>query len=362
MGGAEASLVLMAKSLCGQSELAVACPVPSPLSKTLTALAVTVHGLPEPPRVSHMSPSCYGYWVKTMCRLVRLVRTLGPDLIHANNLYAGVVSVLAAVMTNTKLVIHMRDLANLGLPSRLCSWFCERVIAVSLAVRDELGKSGVRPGKIRVLYNAVDDRSIPSPAADMPNTTNGHDRHPFVFAHVGQFVPWKNHVLFLEAATRVARDLPDCRFVLVGDDVFRRNSSYKRDVFSYVERSPVCNRITLMGWQEDMDRVWPRVDCLVHTADREPFGRVIIEAMAHKVPVIAVGCCGPAEIIQDGETGILVRNGDACELSPAMLRVARDRRLTRRLTAAGYEYVRSNFTTSKMIPQLLQVYREVLAL
>ena len=361
IGGAETSLVLTAKSLRTYFELAVACPCPSPLAEVLADHAIIAHSLPTHPRLSYRSPLCCLYWARTACRLLKLVRVIKPDLLHANNLCAGIACAVAALATNTKLLLHMRDLVHLGLPSRVCSWFCHRVVAVSGAVRDELGRCGVPPGKITVLHNAVEDGCVESADGGMLHKGENLHSDSFTFAHIGQFVPWKNHSLFLDAAARVARELPNGRFVLVGDDVFRRDSRYRREVLGRIESSPVAGRITLTGWQDDMAQVWPWVDCLVHTADREPFGRVIIEAMAHGIPVIAVGSCGPAEIIGHDESGILVPPRDPRALSLAMLQMARDRQLCGVIAMAGRERVRSRFTMAQMVPRLLQVYREVLA-
>jgi len=361
IGGAETSLILLVQLLRPRFELAVACPGLSPLAKRLTSDAIRVYDLPEPPSSSHLSPLWCPYWVETARRLVKLVRAVHPDLIHANNLWAGVISVPVTLATNTRLVLHVRDLANLGLLSRLCSWFCQKVIAVSHAVREDLVRSGVRPDKITVLHNAVDHGWVESLAGRTCQEPCRPRKNPFTFAHVGQFVPWKNHFLFLDAAACVAREVPDCRFTLVGDDVFHRDSRYRRDVLRHVARSPISERITVAGWQEDMTRIWPHIDCLVHTAEREPFGRVIIEAMAYGIPVVAVNRGGPADIIRTGVNGILVARGNVREISLAMLGIARDGRLARSLGTAGRENVRAHFTTAQMMPRLLDVYQEVLS-
>jgi glycosyltransferase involved in cell wall biosynthesis len=183
---------------------------------------------------------------------------------------------------------------------------------------------------------------------------------PFVFGNVGQFVPWKNQILFLKSAPHVAIRLPDVRFVLVGDDIFGRDPVYKRSVLSHVESSPIAEKIDLLGWCENMDGVWPTIDCLVHTAEGEPFGRVIIEAMANRIPVIAVRSGGPMEIIEDRTTGILVQAGDVEELTGAMLGIAQDGDFARRLADSGYDHAISNFAAERTAAQIQDVYDELL--
>ena len=109
-----------------------------------------------------------------------------------------------------------------------------------------------------------------------------------------------------------------------------------------------------------MNQVWPKIDCLVHTAEREPFGRVIVEAMAHNVPVIAIDSCGPGEIINGGETGLLVQAGDVEGLSEAMIKITTDNELRTKLTQAAYLHATLNFTAERAAALIKEINDEVL--
>jgi glycosyltransferase involved in cell wall biosynthesis len=322
------------------------------------------HRLPNIPTHAYSSLRGIAYWLKTTCCVIRIVLRANPDIIHANTFYAGMVSLLAAIVMRKKLILHSRDLANFGRFTKLYNRFCRKVIAVSHAVRNALVDQGVSSDKVEVIYNGVDkcslDRSEGNRTLFIPQNTD--ESSPFVFAHVGQFVPWKNHIVFLRAASHVARDLPEARFVVVGDDTSGRDSAYKCSVLNYAANCVIAERVSFLGWQDKMCEVWPKINCLVHTADREPFGRVIVEAMAHRVPVIAVGTCGPSEIIQNNKTGILVQVDDVKGLSEAMVRIARHREFADALANAGYEHVMSSFTADKTAARIQEVYKEVLAM
>jgi len=362
IGGAERSLLLIVKHLRSQFLISVACPPASRLSEALASIGIKCHKLPRPPRYSCLSLSYIVYCLRTSFYLTRTILKARPDIIHANSIYAWPASVLAAVATRRKLVLHARDLANFGPLAKFCSRFSKKVIAVSNAVKDALIKQGVNPDKIEVVYNGIDGTCLlPGENEKTPIAQSASEKHSFVFAHVGQLVPWKNHIAFLKAASHAAPFVPTARFVFIGDDISGRDSAYKRHLLSYVENSAIAKRISFLGWQEDMNQVWPKINCLVHTTDREPFGRVIIEAMAHKVPVIAVDACGPSEIIQNGRAGILVSAGDIEELTEAMLKVALDAQLAKKLTAAAYDCVCSDFTADRTATRVRQIYEEVLA-
>lgn len=363
VGGAETSLLLMAKYLRSEFLVSVACPPNSALARALDAMRAERHKLPYPPRGSYRSLFSLPYWLRTSLCLMAIALRAKPDVIHANSFRAGTASLLAATVARKRLLSHARDLAGFALASRFCGWFCRKVIAVSNAVRDSLISRGIHPRKIEVVYNGVDNAlgERAGAAVNQPSPATDCDEPSFVFGHVGQFVPWKNHLAFLQAASRVARELPRVGFVIAGDDLFGRNCAYKRAVLGYAENSDIAERISFLGWQEDMQKVWRGIDCLVHTAAREPFGRVIVEAMAHKIPVIAVDACGPHEIIENGRTGILVEAGDIEGLSGAMLQMARDRESAGKLANAAYENVMSNFTAERTAEKVREIYTEILA-
>lgn len=361
IGGAETSLLLLLKHLCGRLALSVACPAPSPLSAAVVSLGIDHHAIPEPPRGSQGSPrrgvARAAYEAATVYSLAGAIRRTGANLVHANTFYAGAISLVPAFVTGRRLLLHARDLADFGILTGLFGRCSKCVVAVSHAVRRALISRGVHPGKIEVVYNGLDSRcSGPNEALRLVR-----DSRDFTFAHVGQFVPWKNHAAFLQAAAQVAPELPRARFAIIGDDLFQRDRIYKRAVYKLAERSSAAERIQFWGWREDMEEVWPAIDCLVHTAEREAFGRVVIEAMAHRVPVIAVASGGPAEILQANRTGLLVPPGDIRALVEAMLRVARDRELADRIAEAGYHHALSNFTACQTAARVQEIYESILS-
>jgi glycosyltransferase involved in cell wall biosynthesis len=155
--------------------------------------------------------------------------------------------------------------------------------------------------------------------------------------------------------------MTNARFLLIGDDISGRDNAYKNSVLDYVKNCPIADRIEFCGWQENMDELWCQIDCLVHTAEREPFGRVIIEAMANKIPVVAVDSCGPGEIIRNGRTGILVPADDAKALGEAMLKISSDKKFADELANAGFKCAVSEFTCEQTAGHIKDIYNEVLS-
>jgi glycosyltransferase involved in cell wall biosynthesis len=363
IGGAESSLLSLVRNLSARFPAAVACPVPSPLSQALAAGGIESHALPQPPAVAYRSPRWAAYWPTAVGSLVKAIRRTRTDLVHANTFSAGAASLVGALITRRQLLLHARDLTDFGGLTPVYGRYAARLVAVSHTVKEHLVARGVPPTKIAVAYNGLDGGGPPGAGA-CAGTAVPHPMRragDFVFAQVGQFVPWKNHDIFLQAAGQVARDLPHAQFAFVGDDLFRRDGAYKRSLYYAARYSPAAERIHFWGWRTDMEDVWPAIDCLVHTAEHEPFGRVIIEAMAHRIPVIAAAGGGPAEILRTGQTGVLVPPRDVEALAAAMLRVARDREFAATIAAAGRRHALCYFTAAQTAARVQEIYEEVLS-
>lgn len=364
MSGAEQSLILLVKRLSRVHEVVVACPDDGTLSVKLARLSIPTVVIAPLPKRRFLSPATWAYGFKVSYRLCRLIRKVKPDLIHANSFYAASVAVMAGAIRRKPVVVHARDFVGFPLLSRVLGHLSRRILAVSEAVKSELVGQGVPPAKIEVVYNGVDleaSGAVDSLPAES-GTNGGTTERELVFGNVGQFVPWKNQKVFIEAAVDTSQHLAHARFLLVGDDLFGRDGVYREGLLELALRASLdcASNIEHVGWQQDMRSVWNRIDCLVHTATREPFGRVLIEAMARGIPVIAFDACGPREIITNGDTGILVESGNVDQLVDAMIRVATDRPFAETIARNGYHSVRLRFSQRETASAVERVYREIL--
>ncbi|MHC4215321.1 MAG: glycosyltransferase family 4 protein [Planctomycetota bacterium] len=355
IGGGEKSLLGLVRHLRDRYELSVACPCRGGLFKAVSGLDVRCHSIPQPPCCSFFSVEWFVYWMICSLRLLQIVFKTKPHVVHANNLPAGMVSLASTFFTGRKLLVHSRDLGRFGFLEKFVFKFCAGVIAVSETVKDRPGVSGCDSSLVKVIYSGVEGQ----PGIASTSKSIQRDKDGFVFANIGQFVPWKKQIVFLRAAELASREIQEAKFFLVGDDVFGRETAYKRFLLHRIKESSLVDKVILTGWRSNMEAIWREVDCLVHTAQREPFGRVIAEAMLRKVPVVAFDACGPGEIIISGHTGILVRSGDERELAQAMIRIYRERHYVERLVCNGYEYAESHFLSSRTADEVGRVYNTI---
>ena len=145
------------------------------------------------------------------------------------------------------------------------------------------------------------------------------------------FARWKGHLLVVEAFERAAAPLENVHLVLVGGPIYDTvaERGYAEELSRRVRRSshaggsapkPLSNRIHFVKFQTEPWKLYGELDLVVHFSTRpEPFGRVVLEAMACGVPVIAAGAGGPAEILEDGVTGWLTKPADVLELSERLV-------------------------------------------
>jgi glycosyltransferase involved in cell wall biosynthesis len=357
MGGAENSLLLLAESISKiQSDfcVSIACPKPSLLSEKLGKLNIDVFNISPPPAKFNLKLIWGLYFLRANFQLLLLIIKIRPEIIHANTTKSLLASALATLFTNKKLIWHVRDVPRNRFIIKLCNIFADRIIAVSNFIKNELIKFDISPKKITVIYNGISPDSF--------SCVESQDYEKVItFANIGQLVPWKRQDFFVDAAQKFLFRNNQVQFLIIGDDIFNRDTAYKQHLLSKIHNSPYKDNIKLIPWQNDLVPMWNEISCLVHTAKSEPFGRIIIEAMAHRIPVIASNAGGPAEIIQHNITGLLFEQDDVDDLLDKMQMICRDHNLAERLKNDGSKYVLSHLQAIDCFNKILLIYTELLA-
>lgn len=165
---------------------------------------------------------------------------------------------------------------------------------------------------------------------------------------VGRLQPWKGQDLFLRAAAKVARSRPEARFVVIGGAILGWEEGYPASLERLVHRTPELHgRVHFVGHQEDVYPWYDALDVVVHASYGEPFGLVLVEAMALGRPLVATGEGGPTEIIEDEKSGLLVAPGDETAMAESVLRILGDSKLADRLSKGARQRA-SAFSASAM--------------
>lgn len=278
-----------------------------------------------------------------------------PDLLHANTTAA----MLYALRVPLPTVWQVRDLVQLGQMGRLLYRRAARVAAISETVYEDLLRyAGDDGDKISLLPPAVDTtRFHPTEDTVFLRTTLGLPADVPLIGLIAQFVPWKRHNLFFNALERLS-DQP-WHAVLAGA-VLHGEDAYTDALRARLAAPPFAGRVTWLPWQADTAPLLAALDILALTSEREPFGRVLIEALACGVPVVAVDDAGPAEIVQDDRTGILVPP-DPAAFAGAFRALLDDPALRTELGHAGRADVEANFSLPHQRKALTTLYTEIIA-
>ena len=332
MGGAEHSLLLLLEHLDGDRIHPMLACNEGPLAERSRALGVATHVVPMPRlRRELRAPLRLARGVQC---LASLIRNEGVDVVHSNVMRASLYAATAARLTGRPLVWHVRDIYQSQLYIISMAVLGSQAIAISRATA--LPLPATLP--VEIVPNGVDplDFDVPPEAGIVVRDEWGVPRDAPLVGIVGRLRPWKGQLDFLDAMARVSAEMPEARFVLVGATIFGGGETYEKELRTRTVELGLAQHVVIAGQRDDLPAVLSALDVVVHcSTSPEPFGRVIIEAMAARRPVVAYDQGGPSEIVASGETGLLVPPGDTTALARGVLALLMDPRMAQRLGEAG---------------------------
>jgi glycosyltransferase involved in cell wall biosynthesis len=178
---------------------------------------------------------------------------------------------------------------------------------------------------------------------------------------VGRLQPDKGQMTFLEAAALLAQEHDGIRFAIVGGAILGWEGSYPSELRQRAKELGLADRVHFAGHQDDVAPWFDACDVVVHAALNEPFGLVLIEAMALGKPLVAASAGGPIDIVEDGLSGVLTPPGNPSELARAVGRVLEDPALAAML-ATGAAKRAESFTDQRVAAQLCEALNAVATL
>ena len=277
--------------------------------------------------------------VGAVWRLARLARRVGADAVLSwmgkAHLYGGPAARLAGVPA----VWFQHGLPG-DPPGGIDRW-AARIPAAGVLTCSEFVAAAQRRltprVPVRVVHPAADlgrfDPERQPPPAELRRRLGLPAGGPLV-GIVGRLQRWKGMHVLVEAMPRVLARHPDARAVVVGGE-WKLEPDYPAFLKSRIDDLGLADRVILAGHQGDVPAWMAACDVVVHASDREPFGMVVVEAMALGKPVVAGAEGGPREVITDGVDGLLAPYGDPAALAAAVLRYLDDPAFAARVGAAA---------------------------
>jgi glycosyltransferase involved in cell wall biosynthesis len=298
--------------------------------------------------------------------LRRTIRAAQPDVVHANSIRSGLIAALAitAFPRRPGLVIHARDGPHGSTLNRLVRWVLRRadsVIAISNFVAQPLCG---QIQNLRVLHNAIEpsDYRRNDELGALARSRIGLQRDALVLATVGQLTPWKGHMDALDAFGTLRLTHPQAHFVIAGSSKFKGahrrfdTGLYEIQLRHRSTAPDVEGHVHLVGELECPTELYSAADLLVVPSWEEPFGRVVIEAMAAGCPVLGTDSGGIPEIITHGVDGWLVPPRDIPALEDAMRTLLDNEALRSSLARGGLATVESRFSLDSYMRKLEDIW------
>jgi glycosyltransferase involved in cell wall biosynthesis len=310
--------------------------------------------------------------------LLSLIFREQPDILHTHTAKAGTLGRLAGWLLNLTRRRHRRCqlvhtfhghvfsnyFSKVGsfivrLIERTLARGTDAIVTISDRQRDDIvQRFRIAPAaKVAVIPLGLELDDLL--AMDRPSrewrTELGWTEDEFVVGFVGRIVPVKDVPTLLHAFAALVASVPQARLLLVGDGECRVQME------SLTRSLGVSELVRFAGWQLDLKRVYGAMDVVALTSRNEGTPVALIEALAAGRPVVATMVGGVPDVIQDGDTGLLVPPGDPDALAAALARMAGEPALRGRLTAAGRRSVADRFGRQRLVQDIDVLYQRLLA-
>ncbi|OFV81307.1 MAG: hypothetical protein A2Y78_13780 [Acidobacteria bacterium RBG_13_68_16] len=304
--------------------------------------------------------------VRALFELRRAIRSFRPEIVHTHSSKAGILGRLAARREGVPVVIHSIHGFGFGphqpLPVRIAFLAAERLASrwttAFVAVSRRNLEDGVRLGlfpasRARVIRSGVDLESFAG------HRGGGALREELgipvgapLVVQIACFKPQKAPERFVEVAARLAPRFPAAHFLLAGEGTLRRRLERLR------RQAGLERRLHLPGWRRDVPAIYDAATVVTLTSRFEGLPRVIVEALAAGVPVVAMAVDGVPEVVRDGENGFLLAPDDVAGVVERVAEILADDGLRSRLSvgaASGLE----EFGREAMVRHQEELYREL---
>ena len=375
LGGAETSLLTLIEGLRRQRpdwDLHLVAAANGPLLSRATAAGVHATVLPFPERMALLGDGSAGDFFRALpdvtaygARLRKITQSSQANVIHTNGFKMHLLG--GWVAPSHTVLCHLHDyLGARRVSSKLMQASFGRyaaIVANSKSVAADLPARVAR--KVNVIHNGVDTmRFAPAGSGLDLDAQCGFEPAANGTVRVGlvaTFANWKGHFTFLQAMAAIPATAP-IRGYIIGAPIYQTGGSQHTlaELTSEAGRLGVSDRVGFTGFVADPAAAMRSLDVVVHASTRpEPFGMVIIEAMACGKAVIASRAGGATEIFDEGVTALGHAPGDARSLAEQILRLATQPQLRTTLGERARAAAVARFSAEQMAERFIRVYHDV---
>lgn len=293
--------------------------------------------------------------------LNRLLSTAAPHLLHANSLtlarrIGGIAPQLPIPVSG-----HVRDIMALSDTAVRALNGLRGIVAVSAAASQELVRQGVRTDLVRTIHNGIAlDQFHPRTPTGWLHRELGIPAAVPLVAVIGQICLRKGQDDFTAAAVLLSDEQPAPHFLLIGlrHSTKPESVAFDESITTTFTQQKMEQRLHRLGFRDDLAAILPELALLLHPARQEPFGRVLLEAAACGVPIVATDVGGTGELLKHGISAWLSPPHQPVALAEGMRALLQDRDRALQL-GAGARAAAERFSIVKSARQTLHYWREL---
>ncbi len=293
-------------------------------------------------------------------RIFIYIRRHHIDVLHLNNsILINDYGIIAGFLAQKKVIVQVRAPEY---PSKIARWLAlmvDHFLPVSKFVRSSLNDLKITENAVSIVPEGLDVDGFLRAATrvqDLPLGVVIPQSLPKI-GMVGCLVPWKGHGIFLESCARILKKIR--AVIYIAGDSPDDDTGYKNDLLARTVALGISEHVHFLGHCPNVAPVVNACDIMVHASTSpEPFGRVILEAMALGKPVVATDAGGPAEVIDHEKDGLLVPAGDATAMARALLTLMSDESLRHRMGKAAANKARVLYSAGAHARIILEQYTQ----
>ncbi len=285
----------------------------------------------------------------------KLLRNQRLDILHANEPHALTAGWFARAGSAVPVLVVSRRIA-LPISQGFISMARyrvprARVIAVSNFVEQSVTHSGVPAERIAVIYDGV---QIPPESSatqrEKARAQLGIPGEALCIGNVAAFVPEKGHALLLESFAKLRAQFPQCVLLLRGD-----GAELPR-LEALAQQLHMADTIKFLPPSTDIETMFAAMNIFAFPSHKEPLGSVLLAAMAHALPVVAIARGGIPEVVEDKQNGLLVKVLDSETFAVALAHLLANPEEAAHIGSAARETILKNFSANRMAEETLRLY------
>lgn len=280
-------------------------------------------------------------------------------IVHMNSPGWRDSAVLAAKILRIPIVLHIRNDYSPDLVKANFNFaLCDKIVIISKSMQNIFKYIPKISKKVVCIYNGIDINLFKPSVVDLSCKFVDKNNY-FIIGFVGQISHRKGLDLLIKVAPLVTNKFSHIRFLIVGTDGVNEDGlskSYQNEI----EQMKLHDYFDFLGKRQDIPEIMNFIDLLVVPSRKEPFGKVIVEAMACKKCVIASNVGGIPEIITDKFNGLLFKNEDEGDFAKCLKTVISNDSFRKYLAENGYNTARTRYSTDTLINNIQNLYKKLI--